>query len=390
MSLGHSYVVAARRTALGRIGGIHKTRRIEQLAAPIIESILIDARLEKHQVDEIIVGNSTGAGDNPARLIALAAGLPEQISAYSIDRQCASGLEAVLSGVRLVATGDANIVIAGGVESPSTAPWRISKPKTLYQLPRFHDVAALGDGNHNGMNGADAAEQTARKFRISRERQDRYALNSHLRANDAQDAGRFTSEIVPFRVEAAEARDESLRPEINADILAQMPAYFPPEGTVTSGNRAPGNDGAALCVTVSEDVYASLGRPPAMRVVAGATAGVSSANEGLGPAAAIQKLIQRSGPLTIGDIGLIEFGEAFASQALASLEALKMDPDEVNRDGGAIAFGHPFGAGSAVLVTRLFSQMVRQREEANEPSEFGLAALGAAGGMGAAALFQAS
>lgn len=390
MSLKVSYVVAARRTALGRIGGLHKNRRIEELAAPIIDSVLSDARLEKNQVDEIIIGNMTGVGDNPARLIALAAGLPEQISAHSIDRQCASGLEAVMSGVRLVATGGANIVIAGGVESPSTAPWRIAKPKTLYQLPRFQDSGALGDGNHNEVKGVDAAEQTAKKFGVSRKRQDGYSLRSHLKANEAHDAGRFTSEIVPFRVEAVEARDENLRPEMTADILTQLPAYFPPDGTISPGNRASFDDGAALCVTVSEDIYALLGRPPALRVLAGTTTGVPSSEQGISPAAAVHKLFEQSESVKIKDVGLIEFGEPFASQLLASLDALKIDPDGVNADGGAIAFGHPFGASSAVLITRLFSQMVRQREEASQPSEFGLAVLGAAGGIGAAALFQAS
>ena len=390
MSIRVSFVIAARRTAIGRIGGLHKSRRIDELAAPIIDVVLTDARLTREQVDEIIIGNTTGAGDNPARLIALAAGLSEQTTAHTIDRQCASGLEAVMSGVRLVATGGANIVIAGGVESPSTAPWRIVKPKTVYQMPRFQNSALLGYGDSDDTNGADAAEQTAKKFGISRERQDLYALKSHLKAAAAQDAGGLTAEMVPFRVEAIEARDESLRPEMTGEILAQMPAYFPPDGTVTSGNRASINDGAALSVIVSEEIYASLGRPPALRVVAGTTAGVRASEQGISPAAAIHKLFQQSENVKFNDVKLIEFGEPFASQVLASLDALKIDSDRVNKDGGAIALGNPLGANSAVLVTRIFSQMVRQREETSSPPEFGLAALGATGGLGAATLFQAT
>lgn len=389
MTLTASYIVAARRSAIGRIGGLHHKRRVEELAAPIVETALKDCKLTEAYVDEVIVGNTTSGGGNPGRLVALAAGLPIDIPAYTIDRQCASGLEAVMSAVRLVATGGANIVLAGGAESPSTAPWRIAKPKSIYQMPRFVENSSftMGDGAESEM--VEATEALAKKFNITRQAQDEYAYRSHQKAVAAHNDKRFVVELVPHRVEAKEARDESARPEISMELLAQMPAFFPPDGTVTAGNSCTINDGAAFAVVVSEGVYRELGAPPALRMLAGAATGATPDLMGISAAQAVEKMFQHANGVSLKDVGVIELSETFAAQTLASIETLGLDEDKVNRDGGSIALGHPYGAGSAVMVTRLFSQMVRQKSIEPSAPGIGLASTTTSGGIGVAALFEA-
>ena len=207
-ALGPAYIVAARRTALGRPGGLHRSRRIESLAAPVVQAALQDAKLEASAVDEIIFGNTT-AGGNPARIVGLAAGLRDSVPALTVDRQCASGLDAILLGMRAVALGEARVVIAGGAESLSTAPWRVARPKSLFQTPRFIGLEPEDGETADTPHSVTASEELARRLGITRHRQDAYALHSHLRAEQAMSERRFVNEIVPLRLAADETRDES-------------------------------------------------------------------------------------------------------------------------------------------------------------------------------------
>ena len=384
---GRAIIIAARRTAIGRIGGLHRARRIEELGAPVIESVIADSGLQGADIAEVVIGNAAGGGGNPARLVALSAGLPEAVPALTIDRQCASGLDAILHGARLIMTGAADAVIAGGAESPSTAPWRVAKPRSLYAgLPRFFDQAPFAPPEAGDPQMVEGAENVARAHGIGRQSQDAYALKSHQKAVSAEARGAFDAEIVPLAGGAIERRDECPRASLTAEVLARMPALLPPGGTISAGNSCPVNDGAAMVVLVSESLYARLGKPPGLLVRDGATAGVSPNLPGLGAVPAVQALFARLGGEPRERLGAIEFNEAFASQVLASLKILSLEEKLVNADGGAIALGHPYGASGAVLVVRLFSRLVR--EAPHRPGPLGLAMLAAAGGLGVAAAFE--
>lgn len=383
---GHTaYIVAARRTAIGRVGGLHRARRIEDLTAPVIVAALEDCRLSPEQVDEIVIGSATQGG-NPARLIALAAGLPDTVPAASIDRQCGSGLDAILAAARSICLGEANVIVAGGADSLSTAPWRIAKPRNLYQLPHFLRLEPGADENSEESTSLEGGEALSRRFSIGRERQDAWVVRSHLKAETARAARRFVGEIVPLRANPDEARDQSAGDPSSSD-LEDLPPFLPPDGTLTVGNTTLPHDGAAIVIVVSEAVWVSLGKPPALRLLASAVHGVPPEQEAGAPMAAMRKLYARLNGFDQGGIGLIELNETSAAQAIAFANELEIDDAIVNPDGGATVRGHPLGAASAVLVVRLFTRMVRAK--AAERPGYGVAALGTIGGLGMAALFEA-
>jgi acetyl-CoA C-acetyltransferase len=365
-ALGASYIVAARRTALGRPGGLHKGRRIESLTAPVLLAALKDAHIEADAVDEIILGNTT-AGDNPARLVGLAAGLGDNVPALTVDRQCASGLDAILLGMRAVALGEASVVVAGGAESLSTAPWRVARPRSLFQTPRFMGFEAADGDGAEAPHSVVASEQLARRLGITRLRQDNYTLHSHIKAERAASERRFLGEIVPLRMAGAEARDEGAG-LADIDELAALAPLLPPDGTHTSGNTSLLHDAAAIVVIVSPRVHADLGAPPALRLTA------------------LEKLLQVNGGFSRKHLELIEMSETSAAQALALRDAFDLD-DELNPDGGALTRGHSLGAASAVSVVRLFTRMARARN--GQRVQFGAVTQGAIGGLGVAALFEA-
>lgn len=379
-----AYIIAARRTAIGRVGGLHKNRRLEELCAPVIAAALHDSGLDPAQVDEIIIGNSSEGG-NPARLIALAAGLPETASASTIDRQCGSGLDAILAAIRMVAAGEAEVVAAGGAEAISMAPWRIAKPRSIYQTPHFMRLQAQFGEQGDGPPLIEAAEALWLRLGINREQQDAYALRSHLKAEVARNAKRFINEIVPMRANPAEARDQSaIEPDLKD--LAQLAPYLPPDGTLTPGNTSTIHDGAAIAIVVSQRIWDSLAKPHALRLVASTAQGVRPDNEPSAPIEAMKKLNNRLNGYKPADFGVIEMSESSAAQVIALAKSLELDEDLVNPDGGAIARGHPFGAASAVLVTRLFTRMARNKDA--DCPKLGVATLGVVGGMGLAALFE--
>lgn len=384
MPLVPAYIIAARRSALGRIGGLHKLRRVEELSAPVIAAALGDCGLKAREVDEVIVGNASEGG-NPARLIALSAGMSEACSASTIDRQCGSGLEAILGAIRMIGCGDAEVVVAGGAESLSNAPWRIAKPKSLYQTPHFLRLEPETADHGEEPQLFEASEALSRKLGLSRGQQDAWALKSHMKAGAAREGRRFVGEIVPLRGNPDEARDQSAI-EPGLEDLEKMPPFLPPNGTLTPGNTSAMHDGAAFAVVVSEARWEALGRPPALRLVASAAQGVPPDREGNAPAEAARKLLTRLGDFDAGKIGLVELSESSAAQALAFGAELGIDGDTINPDGGAVVRGHPFGAAGAVLAVRLFTRMARGPD--GQRPEFGMAALGTMGGMGLAALFE--
>lgn len=399
-------VIAARRTPIGRAGGSLAGIEVSTLVAAVIRDALADSRAEASRISEVIVGNAAGGGGNLARLAALEAGLPIEVPGVTVDRQCGSGLEAVVLACRLVAAGAGDLYLAGGGESVSTAPWRVRQPRRPGGLPEFYGRARFAPEEMGDPDMGVAAENVAARYGISRQRQDAYALRSHRRAVDAQRNGRFTAEITPVPVPGGTVSfDECPRPDTSLAALSALRPRFaaPGEGTVTAGNSCPLNDGAAMVVVASRSVARALGHRRALAFVDASSAGVDPALLGTGPIASTARLLARcpdlaatdpdqvglAGPDALNAVDRIEFNEAFASQVLASLDALGIPDERVNRDGGALALGHPFGASGAILVTRLFSQLVRAPAADTPLGARGLAMLGIAGGLGLTALFAA-
>jgi acetyl-CoA C-acetyltransferase len=378
-------VIAARRTAIGKTGGLHKARRLDDLAAPVVRAVLADANFDPADVDEVIIGNAAGGGGNPARLIALAAGLPQTTPALSLDRQCASGLDAIVTAARLIQTGGAQAVLAGGAESPSTAPWRVEKPPNLYsQTPRFFSQATFTPAGTDDPGMIEAAENIARDYAVSRERQDDFALQSHRRAVEAQQAGILADEIVALARGPHETRDEGPRPSLSAKLLARMPPLLA-QGTVTAGNSCAINDGAAVALLVSSDLHRRLGSPPGLAILSAASAGIAPRILGMAAVPALRAACERAS-IRPTDLAAIELNEAFAAQVLATADALSLDPAKLNVNGGALAFGHPYGASGAILAVRLFSCLIRNHTgSARGPAA---AMIAAAGGLGVAAILQ--
>lgn len=395
MYRSEAIIIAARRTPIGRVGRSLKTVSVEALAATVMQALLADAGLTATQVDEVILGNAIGPGGNPARLAILAANFPVSVPGVTVDRQCGSGLEAINQAARMIQSGAAEIVIAGGMESVSTAPWRIEKPNSLYELPRFAHRARFSPNGLGDPEMGMAAEQVAQKFGITRDRQDEYALHSHKKAIESIQSGRFQAEIVPVAVSSTTIvdQDECPRSNLTLERLAKLPPAFVDPGTVTVGNTCPINDGAAAVLLVSDRLFSQMGLKRGLRVVDAVATGVDPNLLGIAPVAATQALLQRQPSLTLDQIDLVEFNEAFAAQVLASLDALNLDAlnlstEKVNVAGGAIALGHPYGASGAILVTRLFSEMIRTVSQEKRSPRLGLATLGIAGGLGIASLFE--
>lgn len=360
-------VIAARRSAIGTAHGAFRDVAADELAAPVLRAALADAGLDA--VDDVVLGNVFGPGGNPARVAALRAGLA--VPGVTVDRQCASGLAAIALAASMIRAGDAEVVLAGGVESASTAPLRAWRgpdgaPGEFYTRAPFAP-AEIGDPDMG-----PAADRVAAEAGVTRRRQDAFAARSHARAVAAQRAGRFDAEIVPVR---GVVRDERPRAGFGLDRLARFRPAFTPDGTATAANSCGINDGAAAVVVVSERVRRRLG-VPGLRLVASATSAVDPNRLGLGAVPAMRRVL--TDPLDA-----VEFNEAFAGQALACLDAAGIDEEIVSPDGGAIALGHPWGASGAVLVVRLFGTLVRQRA-----GRRGLAALSAGGGVGVATTWE--
>lgn len=327
-------IVMAKRTPIGRMGGLLSTLEPEALLAPLIQHIVAETNLPKELIDDVIIGNVVGPGGNIARVAALEAGLPVSVPGVTVDRQCGSGLEAINIAARLIQSGAGEIYLAGGVESTSRAPWKMAKPQTLMGVPQLYTRAHFTPSSYGDPDMGIAAENVARKYGISREEQDQYALKSHQKAVHAQQSDRFQQEIVPLQVEGQWVNtDECPRANTSLDKLQKLPPIFEERGTVTAGNACPINDGAALLLMMSREKCQQLKLKPILRVVDAQAAGVDPNYLGIGPVPAVQKVLKRQ-KLTVADLDIVEFNEAFASQVLASLNELQIPQEKVNLGGG--------------------------------------------------------
>ncbi|KRE81194.1 thiolase family protein [Arthrobacter sp. Soil762] len=375
-------IIAARRTAVRRANGALKELRAHQLLAPVLVNLLADTRVPAEEVTDVVIGNAVGGGGNVARLALLEAGLPVGVPGLTVDRQCGSGLDAIVLAARLVAAGGNPVYLAGGVESISTAPLRAHRNDD--GEPDFFARAQFVPHTFGDPDMGVAAENVAARFEVSRERQDASALRSHQRALAAAKAGFFAGEITTLETSAGPiSADDGPRPGLSAAVLKRFPPAFVPGGTVTAGNSCFDADAASAVVVTSLQRARELGATDGLLVLATDTAGVDPGLLGIGAAVAAERLLQARG-LTAASVDLVEFNEAFASQTLACLDQLGIDPDRVNLDGGALALGHAFGASGAVLVTRLLAQA---RRTANHGT-LALALISIAGGMGTAALLR--
>ncbi|CAN7549852.1 thiolase family protein [Ensifer sp. ENS07] len=378
-------IIAALRTPIGRVNGTLRDIEPSQLAAPLIARILRDTGVKASEIDDVLLGNAANSAGNLARLAALEAGLPVSTPGVTVDRQCGSGLEAITLAARMIQAGAGRFYLAGGTESASRAHIRLRPP-----LERGGELAPVKRARMAPDETGDpdmgvAAENVATACKISRERQDAFALQSHRRAVEAAVAGRFAREIVPVETAAGSvSRDECPRANASLETLQRLKPVFVEGGTVTAGNACPINDGAAVVLVTTFAEAQRLGVSFALEFVDAATAGVDPNLLGLGPVPAMQKLKARQSALDPAKVDFIEFNEAFASQVLGSLDQLDIAAERVNLDGGAIALGHPYGASGAILTVRLFSQML-----ASPKGTEGLAMMGVGGGMGIVTLFRA-
>ncbi|MGB8361720.1 MAG: thiolase family protein [Acidimicrobiia bacterium] len=376
------YIVDACRTPMGRLGGQLALVRPDDLAAHAIERLLArNPDLDPMSIEDIQWGAANQAGEdnrNVARMAALLAGLPIEISGVTVNRLCGSGMQAVVSATHALNDGWGDVMIAGGSESMSRAPYVISKPEKGFAtgLPDAADtvlgwrlVNAEMQRLYPPISLGMTAEVVADKYDVSREDQDEFALHSHQKALAAMDAGRFDDEVEPIEAPADPrrrkmvgiTRDEGPRPDTSLEALAKLPPVFKEGGSVTAGNSSPMNDGAAALLLATETGLERHGLTPMARVVASAAAGVHPDVMGIGPVPASEKAMSRAG-LEIGDLGLVEINEAFASQSVASTRLLDLDPDKVNVNGGAIAIGHPLGASGARILVTLVHEMTRRGE----------------------------
>ena len=387
-------IVAALRTAVASFGGGLAGIPAKDLGATVIKALLEKTGIKPEQVDEVILGQvlTAGAGQNPARQTAIAAGLPHAVPALTINKVCGSGLKAVHLAYQAVACGDAEIVIAGGQESMSLSP---------HVLPKSRDGQKMGDWQmkdsmivdglwdaFNQIHMGNTAENVAKKYGFSREAQDAFAADSQRKAGAALAENRFAGEIVPVMVPQRKGdpiafdRDEFPKPSTTAEGLAKLRPAFDKAGTVTAGNASGLNDGAAAMVVMKESKAKALGLAPIARIVAFASAGVDPAIMGTGPIPASTKCLQKAG-WTVADLDRIEANEAFAAQAMSVNQDMGWDLSKVNVNGGAIAIGHPIGASGARVLVSLLHELKRSG------GKRGLATLCIGGGMGVALAVEA-
>src|SRR6266516_3088316 len=388
--MSRAVVLSAVRTPIGRYGGALSAVRPDDLAALVIREAVSRAGVPVEQIEDVWLGAANQAGEdnrNVARMAALLAGLPESVAGVTVNRLCASGLSAVVAACHAVVAGDGDLFVAGGVESMSRAPLVMAKPETAFPRgnqtvwdttlgwrfpnPRMEEMFPLESMGETG-------ENVAERYGVSREEQDEFALRSQQRWAQAAEAGRFDDELVPI---GDAVRDEHPRPDTSAEKLATLRPAFRAGGSVTAGNSSGINDGAAALVIASEEKAQALGAEPLGAFAGSAVAGVDPRVMGIGPIPAVRKLLARTG-IDASQLDLVELNEAFASQSLAVIRDLGLDPERVNVNGGAIAIGHPLGMSGARLVVTLLHELRRRG------GRYGLATLCVGVGQGQAALFE--
>jgi 3-oxoadipyl-CoA thiolase len=373
-SLREAWIVSAVRTPIGRHGGALRSVRPDDLAALVVAAAVERSGIDPALIDDVVLGNANGAGEenrNVARMAALLAGLPVEVAGQTINRLCGSGLQAVNSAAHAIMVGDGDVMVAGGVESMTRAPIVALKAESAFQrgAPQVADTT-LGwrfvnprlEAMYPAIPLGETAELVAERWGVSREDQDAFALLSQQRAAAAIASGRFDDQLVTVTIPQRGAepivvdRDEHPRADTTAEGLATLKPAFREDGSVTAGNASGINDGAAALVLVEAGRARALGLRPLARVVSTAVAGVDPSVMGMGPVPATRKALERAG-LTVADLDLVEINEAFASQSVACLRELELDPSRVNVNGGAIALGHPLGMSGARLATMLIHEL---------------------------------
>jgi len=398
--MNDAVIVATARTPMGRYGGQLKDVRPDDLAAIAIKEAVSRAGVEPAEIDDVILGCANQAGEdnrNVARMALLLAGFPVEIPGQTVNRLCGSGMQATIAAAREIQTGGADVIVAGGVESMTRAPWVMAKPEAGHPRgPQTMYDTALGwrlvnpkmAEMYGTLQMGETAERVARRYEISREEQDAFALRSHQRAVAAQRSGRLREEIVAVEVPQRKgeplvlAEDEGPRQDSTLEALAKLRPAFAADGSVTAGNSSPLNDGAAALVLMSAQEARRRGLEPLARFVGAAAAGVHPDYMGIGPVPSTMKALEKT-RLVTKDIDVVELNEAFASQSLACIRLLGLDEERVNVNGGAIALGHPLGCSGARLVSTLVREM-KQRD-----SRYGLATMCIGVGQGIASIWEA-
>ena len=383
------FIVSAVRTPIGKFGGSLSSLTAADLGVVAVKEALRRANVDPAAINEVIIGHARGAGNgpNPARQIGYRSGIPQEISAYTVNKACGSGLKAIILGYQEVLLGNANIIVAGGTESMSRVPYIVEQARWGLRMGNHEFVDGMyRDGFFcplSEMAMGETAENLASIHKISRDEQDEYALRSQHRAATAARSRRFAEELVPVVIAAkkGEARnldfDEHVRMDASIEDLKKLPPVFSKTGTVTAGNSSGITDGAAATVLASEQEARLRNLKPLGRILDYAVAGVDPKIMGIGPVPAIRKLLSKTG-MKLEDFGLVELNEAFAAQVLACLREIPLDPETINVNGGAIALGHPIGCTGARIVTTLVHEMHKRKVR------FGLATLCISGGMGIA------
>jgi acetyl-CoA C-acetyltransferase len=386
-------IVSAVRTAIGNFMGALSDTPATELGAVVIKEALSRAGVKGEQVDEVIMGNvlQAGVGQGPARQAAIKAGLPNEVSSMAINKLCGSGLKAVHLAAQAIQTGEAEIVVAGGMENMSLAPYLLPKGRTGYRMGDGKVIdSMIQDGLQCALNSYHmgvTAENIAEQYGLTREEQDEFAAWSQQKAENAIKEGKFKEEIVPIYIPQRKGdpivfdTDEFPRAGVSAEKLAKLKPAFKKDGSVTAGNASGINDGAAALVLMSREKASELGIKPMAVIRANGTAGVDPKIMGIGPVPATKKALEKAG-LSMEDIDLVEANEAFAAQSLAVGRDLQIPNDKLNVNGGAVALGHPIGASGARVLVTLLHEMQRQG------SRYGLAALCIGGGQGIATIVE--
>lgn len=383
------YIVESVRTAIGKLGGSLKDVPVDFLGAKVIDEIMVRTGVSRSDVDEVILGQTKQSSDAPnlARVALLRAGLPVEVPAYTVHRQCGSALQAINNGAQQIMCGMGDLIIAGGAESMSQAPFYMCNARfglgtgntQLLDSNTESQVRSQPYEKYGELTMGLTAENLAEKYGISREEQNEFAMRSQELASQAIKQGSFTEQIVPYEICAKNssnifAIDEHPR-LTSLEKLSNLKPVFKKNGTVTAGNSSGRNDGASVVMLMSEEAVAKYGFTPKVKIIAQAASGVSPELMGIGPVPSTQLALKRAG-LTLEQIGFIELNEAFAAQSLAVIKELNLDLNKVNVNGGAIAMGHPLGATGSILMTKLIGEMERRGEK------YGLVTLCIGGGQG--------
>jgi acetyl-CoA C-acetyltransferase len=385
-------ITSAARTAVGRYGGSLKDQPPTDLGALVSRIALERSGIEPDQVDQVVFGNVIHSAPEDmymARVVAMKAEIPKEVPAFTVNRLCGTGVQAIVSAAQSIATGDAEVVVAGGAESMSRGPYWMPHARWGARMGETKMVDPVVGGltdPFNDIHMGVTAENLAESHSISREEQDQFSVESHRRAARAQEEGLFDEQIVPVELKSKKGsseftKDEHVRPDASVEGMAKLRPVFKPDGTVTAGNASGMNDAGAAVVLMSAEAAERLGAPVRGRILSYSYCGVDPKIMGIGPVPAVRKALDRAGR-SLDDVDVIELNEAFAAQSLAVMKDLELDPEKVNPNGGAIALGHPIAATGAVITTKILYEMERTDQH------LGLVTLCIGGGQGIAMLIE--